>query len=325
MDILNYHVKVLEDNKFKVEKKSVDWNIIFKNKQKFYSEISSILLDEKSLYYFVSNNNDAKYLQEALTLKQKDKIKFVFEELIKKPEEFYSNYQKEQELLQELNLINDYMELNKFIKKYGIKKPKKNIELKKAKIYIKQSIKRESVYGVFGEIMLYVVIEKLIGNRNIIISKLSYVTAPGTYSHGSDGIFIDKINQILYFGEAKFTIDITSALEQALTSFKNIHKRIELDENFLLLHESSYKNGYSIEIFDEEKIKNFNKCVIVFAFHGEEYTDKEIKKFFDKYIVKFNDILNSKASVELISFPIISKEELKNEISRQVTIHYDNS
>lgn len=89
-------------------------------------------------------------MQEALTLKQKNKIKFVFEELIKKPRgSFYSNCQKEQELLQELNLINDYMELNKFIKKYGIKKPKKNIELKKAKIYIKQSIKRVSIRSVW--------------------------------------------------------------------------------------------------------------------------------------------------------------------------------
>ncbi len=327
MGILDYQVKLLNNKNFKVEKKHIDWKKVFKNKEKFYEEISSILLDESSLYYFVSNNSDAKYLQESLTPKQKNKIKNVFEELIKNPERFHSNYQKEQSLLKELNLIDNYIELEKFTKKYGIKVKgfKEDIELKKLKSNIKKSIKKESLYGVFGEIMLYVVIEKLINNRNIIISKLNYISAPGTYSHGSDGIFIDEINQTLYFGEAKFTINVASSLEQALTSFKNISERIKLDENFLLLQESSYKNGYNLKIFDDEKIKDFKKCVVVFAFHGKEYTDEEIKKIFDNYITKFKDALDSEVSIELISFPIISKEELKCEIARQVSNIYDDN
>lgn len=325
MDILNYHIKILEDKKFKVEKKLINWNDILINKKKFYEEISTILLDEKTLYYFVSNNNDAKYLLENLSDKQKKKIKMVFEMLIKNPTEFYLNYQKEKELLSELEIIDNDIELLKFTKRYGLKYSTKNIKLSKKKNYIKKSIKKESLYGVFGEIMLYVIVEKLMNDRNILISKLSYITAPGTYSHGSDGIFVNVKNKILYFGEAKFTIDISASLEQALTSLKNINERIKTDENFLLLQEGSYKNGYTLEVFDENKIKDYHKCVIIFAFHGGEYKDEEIKKIFDNYIDKFNDALISKASVELISFPIISKEELKEEISRQVTSNYDNS
>ncbi len=322
MDILNYHIKLLDSNKFKVERKNIDWNEVLIKRDDFYKEISSIILDDKALYYFVSNNDDAKYLQESLTLKQKNKIKMVFEELFKNPENFYSNFQRERNLLAKLELIKTDIGLKEFTKKYGLKYSNKKIEFEKNKEYVQKSIKRESIYGIFGEIMLYIVIEKLLTNRNIVISKLNCITAPGTYAHGCDGIFADKLNNILYFGEAKFTIDISSSLEQALASLDDIEERIKLDENFLLLHEGSYKNGYKLEIFDDEKLKKFKKCVVVFAFHGKEYSDEEITKILHKYTDKFNNLLNSELSIELISFPIISKEELKKEISKQVTIDY---
>ena len=324
MNILNYHIKILSDGKFKVEKKDANWHEILLNPQEFYREIAEILLDERSLYYFVSNNNDAKVLQESLSKKQKNKINMVFEELIKNPQEFYTKYQKEKELLDKLGAVNNDIELIQFTKIYGIKYPKNGSDFSKKKGYVKKSIKNESAYGIFGEIMLYIVIEKLISDRNIIISKLNYITAPGTYAHGSDGLFLDEINKTLYFGEAKFTINICSALEQALTSLNKIKERMKLDQDFILLHEGSFKNGYSLEIFDDNKIDDLSKCVIVFAMHGEEYDDEEIRNILNNYVSKFFDILDSNVSIELISFPIISKEGLKDEISRQVTMHYDN-
>lgn len=99
---------------------------------------------------------------------------------------------------------------------------------------------------------------------------------------------------------------------------------MKLDQDFILLHEGSFKNGYSLEIFDDNKIDDLSKCVIVFAMHGEEYDDEEIRNILNNYVSKFFDILDSNVSIELISFPIISKEGLKDEISRQVTMHYDN-
>lgn len=324
MDILNYHIKLLGDAEFKVEKKTVNWNEILFNPQAFYSEITKILLDERSLYYFVSNNNDAKVLHDSLSEKQKNKINMVFEELIKNPQEFYTRYQKEKDLLDKLEIVSTDIELIQFTKTYGIKYPKNGSDFSKKKGYVKKSIKNESAYGIFGEIMLYVVIEKLISNRNIIISKLSYITAPGTYAHGSDGLFFDEINKTLFFGEAKFTINIGAALEQALTSLNKIKERMKLDQDFILLHEGSFKNGYSLEIFDNNKIDELNKCVIVFAMHGEEYSDEKISNILNNYMSKFFEILDSNASIELISFPIVSKEGLKDEISRQVTMHYGN-
>ena len=198
VDILNYHIKLLDSNKFKVERKNIDWNEVLIKRDDFYKEISSIILDDKALYYFVSNNDDAKYLQESLTLKQKNKIKMVFEELFKNPENFYSNFQRERNLLAKLELIKTDIGLKEFTKKYGLKYSNKKIEFEKNKEYVQKSIKRESIYGIFGEIMLYIVIEKLLTNRNIVISKLNCITAPGTYAHGCDGIFADKLNNILY-------------------------------------------------------------------------------------------------------------------------------
>lgn len=325
MDIMNYSVKQINKNQFKVEKKTINWEQIICNKSDFFREVASIILDERSLYYFVSNNNDSHFLQSTLNNNQKNKIKLIFEQLIKNPEKFYIDVQREILLVKELETINNEEELNKFIEKYGLKKPKKNQSFKKRKNNIRQSINKESLYGIFGEIMLYVVVEYLMNNKDIIISKLNYISAPSTYSHGSDGIFIDKKNNVLYFGEAKFSINISSALEQALLSMKDLNERLKNDKRFLLIQESSYKNGYGIEIFDNNKIEQFKKCIIIFAFHGKEYKTEEIKKIFENYNLKFAKIIGKEVYFELISFPILSKECLKNEIAKQVTLKYESN
>lgn len=81
----------------------------------------------------MSNNNDAKVLQESLSKKQKNKINMVFEELIKNPQEFYTKYQKEKELLDKLGAVNNDIELIQFTKIYGIKYPKMEVTFQKRK------------------------------------------------------------------------------------------------------------------------------------------------------------------------------------------------
>lgn len=323
--IINFTIKNIENNQFKIEKKLINWSSIIKNQNEFYKEIANIILNEQSLYYFISTNNDAAFLENELSDKQKKKLKIIIEQLIKNPEEFYHNYMKEQELISELDLIATYQDLEIFIVKYGIDYSIKGKNLKKDKAYLKNAINKEAVYGVFGEIMLYTVIEKLMNTRNIVISKLSFITAPGTSPHGSDGIFCDINNKIIFFGEAKFTINIKSSLEQALTSLKNIENRIKLDENFILIHEGDMKNNFTLEIFDENKLLDYKKCVIIFSLHGTEYTDEEIRIIFSSYYDKFTNALGSNIEFELISFPILSKNGLKKEISRQVQNLYEDN
>lgn len=324
MSIIDFEIKKIGKSELKVEKKEYSWEIILNNKDDFYADIASIILDENSLYYFVSSNNDSRFLQDKLSEKQRKKMRAIFEELINHPENFYSNYQKEKNLVEELDLVINDRSLKLFADKYGMKISKNATSFAQRKSYIKSSIKKESLYGIFGEILLYIVVEKLMFDKKIIISKLNFITAPSTYAHGSDGIFIDDVNKKLYFGEAKFTIDLSSALEQALLSMKDIEERIKVDENFLLIHETSFKNGYNIEIFDDDKIQEFDKCIIIFALHGTEYDDKDLKTIFNDFYDKFNQKL-ANISFEIISFPILSKDELKEEIAKQVAKKYEDN
>lgn len=55
--------------------------------------------------------------------------------------------------------------------------------------------------------LFYSVVENILCNK-LVLSKVDLITAPNTNAHGSDGVFCDEKENILYFGEAKFTIDL---------------------------------------------------------------------------------------------------------------------
>lgn len=323
--ISNFSVDQLINNDYVIKKKDVSWDEILLNKGIFYDEIVSILLNEESLYFYCTSNNDSKILYSSLSENQRKRIKNIFELLIKKPESFYKEYNKGISLIEELKKTIDYENLDKFLKKYGIKYELKKINISKDKANITKKIKRESSYGLFGELMLYSVVHNLLNNKDILISKLSFITAPGTYSHGSDGIFIDIENKILYFGEAKFTLDLKSAFEQALSSLKEVEERIKIDNSIIYCHESDMKNNFTLKTFENEEIEKFKKCIIIFALNGREYIGEEIKAIVKLYESKFSAILGEGISFEILIFPIIDKEELKNKIAKQVSIDYENN
>ena len=323
--INNFSVDKLINNDYVIKKKDVSWDEILFNKEIFYDEIVSILLNEESLYFYCTSNNDSKILYSNLSENQRKRIKNIFELLIKKPESFYKEYNKGISLIEELKKIIDYGDLDKFLKKYGIKYELKKINISKDKANITKKIKKESSYGLFGELMLYSVVHNLLNNKDILISKLSFITAPGTYPQGSDGIFIDIENKTLYFGEAKFTLDLKSAFEQALSSLKELEERIKIDNDIIYCHESDMKNNFSLKTFENEEIENFKKCIIIFALNGREYIEEEIKEIVKVYESKFSAIFGEGINFEILIFPIIDKEELKNQIAKQVSIDYENN
>lgn len=323
--IINFSINKLINNDYLIRKKNVSWDDIISNEESFYDEIVNILLNEESLYFYCTSNNDSKILHSNLSESQRKRIKNIFQLLIKNPESFYKEYNKGIILVEELKIIDDYENLNIFLKKYGINYKLKKENIVKDKTNIIKKIKKESSYGLFGELMLYSVVHNLLVNKNILISKLSFITAPGTYSHGSDGIFIDMKNKVLYYGEAKFTLDLKSSFEQALSSLKNVNERIKIDNNIIYCHESDMKNNFSLKTFDNEEIENLKKCIIIFALNGTEYDEEQIKEIVEKYETKFSSILGKGISFEILIFPIINKEKLKKQIAKQVKIDYENN
>lgn len=322
--IKKFSVKNISNNNYLISEKQLNWEEIFCDKNGFYEEISNSLLNVESLYFFCTSNNDSNILQDKLNEKQKSKIRRIFQSLIKNPQNFYKEYSKGQSMLEELQSVESYDEVESFLYRFGIKYKLKKVDLRKDKQNISKIIKKESAFGIFGEMMLYNVVQYLLNEKELLLSKLSFITSPGTYSHGSDGLFINKKNNIIFYGEAKFTLDLKSSFEQTLLSLKDVVERIKNDNNIIYMHENDLKNNYSLEIFEKKDIDNYDKCILIFAFHGTEYQESDIQKIINKYEPKFKKILGSNIGFEILDFPVIDKEELKDNISKKVSDCYES-
>ena len=121
-------------------------------------------------------------------------------------------------------------------------------------------------------------------------------------------------------GEAKFTKNLKSGLAQALASLENFSKRLESDFNIVVKSKNTLKGNYELKEYfrniHKKDLNNFNVEICVFILHGEEYLIDDIKKTIDSYNYKFNQ--QHSYTINFISFPIISKEELIKVISRGV-------
>lgn len=307
------------NGKYKIERIDADWDNIINDMLSYHQDIAEIILNPESLYFYATNNQDSIFLPKELTNEQLKMIKKIFDTLIKNPDKFYDNYKKEEALLNELASLKTYAELSNFIERYGLKyKCDSSKSFENEKLSIKKKIKNESCYGIFGEIIFYTIVEHLMPNRRLLLSKISFITAPGTYSHGCDGIFCDYDNKILCFGESKFTIDLSSGLEQAICSLNNLTDRLENDKNFIMFHNRDFKNIDDINVINGSNISSYEMKIIIFILHGNEFNDQDIVSV----ILKYNDRLKkvfSSISYEIVCFPIIDKEGLKEEISRLVS------
>ena len=199
--IIQYSLQKMEDNNYKVEKKQIDWNNLITNCDEWHKELADIILNKEALYFFSTNNTDSLFMKDELNDKQKRKMQEVLHSLIKNPENYHEDFQRRNDLYEESKILENNEEIKSFVTRFGIDfKCDNKKDFKKNINRLQKKLNADYGYGLFGEILFYIVVEKLMKDINLVLSKISFITAPGTFSHGSDGIFCEYDKKTLYFG-----------------------------------------------------------------------------------------------------------------------------
>lgn len=306
---------------FKIRHFSLMWEEILKDKKSFYNIVNDCIFDINTLgFYLTAEMNENTIFDDERT---KNDIKEIFRGLFIEPDMYYQKYIVKNQLIDYIEGCRDRESIISVLREYDYPYNKKlfndSKHLERDKISILQSLKADMGYGLFGEILFYSVIRFLF-DKSLIISKLYFITAAGTYAHGSDGIFYDSKNKTIIFGEAKFTNDFSSGLSQALSSLADFSSRLNDDYNVIIKSKSALKGNEEIKeefkTLHKDDIVNYNVEIYVFVLHGAEYEEEKIKEILSKYRGKFKNKINYK--INFISFPIISKSELISELARRV-------
>ena len=311
-----YELKYNIDNLQIIGREKIAMTTLIKNLNKWHKELTDIILFPNNLYYFATNNFDSDTYLEHLEDENLEGVKSALEVIIKHPEKFFEEYKNKSENYQLVENAQSYEELKKIIQLCGVKIANYNTsDLEKAKSKIQRKLSTDYCFGVFGEILFYAVAENVLCNK-LVISKVELITAPNTNAHGSDGIFCDEKNKILYFGEAKFTSDLAAGISQALNSMEHCMDRIKIDKDFMVIHQKDMKNGYG-KLIKKNNINEYECRILIFLLHGVEIDEDVITKKLDEAKKKFRNKLD-KLTFVIASFPIYDKENLKKCIAEGV-------
>ena len=311
-----YELKYDKDNIQIIGREKISMSMLISDLDKWHKELTDIILLPNNLYYFATNNFDSDTYLEELTNENFEGVKSALEVIIKHPETFFEEYKQKSENYLSVENAQSYKELEKVTQLCGLKISNySGMDLEKAKLKIQSKLCSDYCFGVFGEILFYAVAENLLCNK-LVISKVELITAPNTNAHVSDGVFCDDINIILYFGEAKFTVDLDLGISQALSSMEHCIDRIKIDKDFMLVHQKDMKNGYG-HIIRRDNINEYECRILIFLLHGVEIDNDIIIAKLDKAKKKFSKKIN-KLTFIIASFPIFDKENLKKCIAKGV-------
>lgn len=299
-----------------IGREKTDINDLIANLKEWHTELSNIILFPNSLYYFATNNFDSDFYLNDLLDENMEDIKIALDVIIKEPEKFFDEYKQKSGYYNKVCDAVSFEALDEILDECGIKVNQSvGLDLDKAKRNAQQKLCTDFCFGVFGEMLFYAVAENILSNK-LILSKVELITAPNTNAHGSDGVFCDEEGKVLYFGEAKFTVNLDAGISQALSSMKDCINRIKLDKNFMLVHKKDLKNGYG-HIIDKNNIDEYKCKILIFLLHGVEIDKSTILSKIDACKSKFSKKL-SEIEFTIISFPIYDKEHLKLSIAEGV-------
>lgn len=339
----NFEMISIDDNKEKIKAVGVTWdNIINEVGKMLHNKVIEELFDNESLFYYTSGREETKhYIKNLSDVQMKLAKKFLLG-LLKNPENFefdntiYTEFKKITAMIEE----EQYTEGEKLNRLYAFidehldaSLDVSDLSYTKLKQKIRGKISYESRNGIFGEILFYKTIDFLYADTQLLFSKFPPITAPGTYSHGADGIFVRLVEDevIFGFGEAKFCNTIDDAIRQVQNSISSI-SRISNDISWMsrnLLYMKQFNKEIENKIIEiglkdtldsillgETKVEMFKKEIYVFMMYGgkSHYLKKDIKEKLNK-----KEIALEGFKVIIICFPIIDKDALVSNIMKKVT------
>lgn len=230
----------------------------------WHDELTHIILLANNLYYYATNNVDSDYYLDELSDVNIQLVKTALEVIIKEPEKFYDTYKEKSDYYKKVQDATTIDEIETIIKECGMKlKNIKGLDIERIRRNAQSKLCTDYCFGVFGEMLFYNVVENILYQK-LLLSKVQLITAPNTNAHGSDGVFCDEDKKVLYFGEAKFTVNLGQGIAQALSSMEECLARVKLDKNFMLVHGKDLKNGYG-KLITVDTIDEYKCNILVFC------------------------------------------------------------
>lgn len=282
----------------------------------WHDELSHIILYANNLYYYATNNVDSDYYLDELSEGNLRLVKTALEVIIKEPERFYDVYKQKSDYYKMVQSASTIDEIETILKDCGMKlKNIKGLDIERVRRNAQSKLCTDYSFGVFGEMLFYNMVENIL-SKKLLLSKVQFITAPNTNAHGSDGIFCNEDEKILYFGESKFTVDLGLGITQALASMEECLSRIKLDKDFMLIQGKSLKNGYG-KLITVDTINEYKCKILIFLLHGAEIDYNQIVQRVEESKAKFEKKMNG-LEFTIISFPIYDKEHLKGSIAKGV-------
>lgn len=182
--------------------------------------------------------------------------------------------------------------------------------------------------GKIGEYFFSILLERFF-NLKCVIPKAKYITNNNMSVHGIDVIYLREDDNLLYFGESKFTKNLYNGITQINKSLSSYEKMISDEYELILTDMHAHMNIYKLyEIYgdylscsisfksfiDKANIKEV--CIPLFIAHGNEINAKDILKELDK-ITKIS-VFNLETKYLIISLPIVDKDEFMRVISYKI-------
>lgn len=170
--------------------------------------------------------------------------------------------------------------------------------------------------GDLGEYLMCIIIESF-DISNTLISKISLKTSPNMPSFGNDNIFYDYKNNILYFGEAKFYKNTSSALKEAYKSI-NMHKNNFIEISYIKNHTSTFIAENNVILKKIEKkletvdVKNVKCSSITFIVSDDKYEEHDYVNTLKKFAENSDDKKIYVNSGIIVFLPIVSKNDFLN-------------
>lgn len=182
--------------------------------------------------------------------------------------------------------------------------------------------------GKLGEYFFSILLERFFG-LECVIPKTKFTTDYNMSVYGIDVVYMGKDDNLLYFGESKFTKKLYNGIVQINQSLTNYEKQVN-DEYELILNgwdaRKSLRKIY--EVYGEKldhciSFQDFINaaeiseiCIPLFIAHGNEVVPSDILKELDK--IKKITLFNMNTKYLIISLPIIEKEKFIETMSKKI-------